>query len=220
MKRKNAINILILALIAAGSLLFGNGIYIYLKAEVGRFLLNRAWDKTLNGGRNVKPWSWADMYPIAKMIVPGVDKEYIILSNCSGSALAFGPGHLTGSAEPGEKGNCVISAHRDTQFSFLKDIKAGDEIILQTTDGKLHKYIIISTKITTERDTGPLQDTACPTLTLITCYPFDAIIPGGPLRFVARAKKSPQVQMCGWLFAGDGALRTVAPASTNEKTVE
>jgi sortase A len=189
MKRKIIINTLILSLVAAGSLLFGKGIYIYLKAEAAQFLLKKAWDKTLNGEKDVKPWSWADMHAVAKMIIPGIDEEYIILSNCSGSALAFGPGHLTGSAGPGEKGNCVISAHRDTQFGFLENVKLGDEIILQTSDGTLHKYTITDTMITMQRDVEPLRDTDYPSLTLITCYPFDAIIPGGPLRFIVKAEK-------------------------------
>jgi sortase A len=32
------------------------------------------------------------------------------------------------------------------------------------------------------------RTTIVPTLTLVTCYPFDAVIPGGPLRFVVVAE--------------------------------
>ena len=65
---------------------------------------------------------------------------FVLLAGVSGRSLAFGPGHLTGSARPGEPGNCVISAHRDTQFAFLRQLEVGDVLDLETPDGSRHRY--------------------------------------------------------------------------------
>ena len=57
---------------------------------------------------------------------PRFSQDVIVLAGASGRTLAFGPGHLDGSARPGEPGNCVLSAHRDTQFAFLRRLEIGD----------------------------------------------------------------------------------------------
>ena len=163
--------------------MFGNGAYMYAKARLAQFLLQRAWTKTLRGESAVKPWSWADTYPVARIEFPEQHERYIVLSGASGRTLAFGPGHVDGTADPDETGNCVISAHRDTQFSVLRHVQLGEEIVLQTRKGKTIRYRVRAIRVIRSRDTSILASNGTRRLTLITCYPFDALRPGGDLRY-------------------------------------
>jgi len=177
-----------MALFAAAACLFGQSAWIYGKACVAQVLLRRAWNGTVRGGKEVKPWPWADTWPVARLSVPGTREEFIVLAGASGRSLAFGPGHLDGTAMPGEDGNCVLSAHRDTQFEFLRRLTVGDELEVETPDGRRLRYRVFERRVREKNDTAVLARTPEPTLTLVTCYPFDAIVPGGPLRYVVRAE--------------------------------
>lgn len=175
-------------LLILGTVLFGKGVYIHAKAQVAQLLLNRAWEKTLAGEKNAKPWSWADTHPVAKMTFAKGGDSFIILEGSTGSSLAFGPGHMAGTPLPGEPGNCIIAGHRDTQFRLLRDVKKGDELLLQKPDGKNLRYIVINIIITDYKNVCVLKNGNANRLTLITCYPFDAVIPGGPLRYIVQAE--------------------------------
>ena len=185
--RNHLLGICVLGL-CAGCLLF-SGLYIHAKAQLAQVLLERSWSHTLsgNGIKRVKPWPWADTYPVARMSVPRLGWHAIILNSTSGQALAFGPGHQSQSALPGAYGNSVIAGHRDTHFKMLASLKLGDPIAIEQADGTLVEYVVSDTAVVHERDIGvalALDDLA---LTLVTCYPFEARVPGGPLRFVVRA---------------------------------
>jgi sortase A len=161
---------------------------IYVKAWLAQRLLQRAWAETRAGAGQVKPWPWADTWPVARLSVPERRVDLIVLADASGRSMAFGPGHVAGSAPPGAHGHTVLSGHRDTQFRFLKDLALGDEIRLETPDGATHVYGVTGTFVVHARDPGVGQETGVPRLTLVTCYPFDAIVPGGPLRYVVEAE--------------------------------
>src|SRR5829696_134906 len=108
-------------LLAAGLVLFGQGLWLQAKAVLGQILLERAFAKTLATGQDVKPWPWADTWPVARVEAPRLGKSAIVLHGSSGQALAFGPGHIEGTPQPGEPGTAVLSAHRDTHFAFLPE---------------------------------------------------------------------------------------------------
>ncbi len=182
-------NLLLLILPLCGLWFMGQGTYIHAKATLAQVLLETAWARALDGQKAVKPWPWADTWPVSRLSVPRLDIHRIVLAGVNGSALAFGPGHLFASALPGEVGNTVIAGHRDTHFNFLKDIKPGDAIELQSDEGGIYVYEVVETHIADETDTVFMDREGGPRLTLITCYPFDAINPGGPLRYVIVAKK-------------------------------
>jgi len=95
--------ILVVCLLAfAGLLLFGQGAYIHAKAIVAQVLLKRAFATSVATGKDVKPWSWADTWPVARIAVPRLKADAIVLAGSSGQALAFGPGHVEHTPEPGE----------------------------------------------------------------------------------------------------------------------
>jgi sortase A len=171
----------------------GSASYIHAKAILAQVLLETAWDKTIHGQQEVKPWPWADTWPISRLDVPGLGIDRIVLAGASGSSLAFGPGHLFGSSLPGQQGNIVIAGHRDTHFRFLKDIQAGELIRLQSLRGSTIEYEVSETIIVDEKQAEYLTSTSENTLTLITCYPFDTIRPGGPLRYLVIAKQQKPV---------------------------
>ena len=123
-----------LSLALAGLVLFGQGAYIHAKALLAQVLLERAFSETIASGREVKPWSWADTWPVARIEVKRLHASAIVLAGSSGQALAFGPGHVELTPDAGERGVAVYSAHRDTHFRFLKDIAIGDEIDITRSD--------------------------------------------------------------------------------------
>lgn len=178
--------IILISLLLCGFRYIGQATYIHAKAGFAQLLLETAWSETLNGNKEVKPWPWADTWPVARLSAPRLGISHIVLAGAGGSSLAFGPGHLFGSAKPGQPGNIIISGHRDTHFSFLEHLGTGDQIHLQSDSGtaayRISDIIILDKN---KVDTIPTDSTN--TLILITCFPFDAIRPGGPLRYVVIA---------------------------------
>ncbi len=180
---------LALALLAVtGALTFGEGAYIYAKAGVAQVLLHSAWERERATGVATRPWPWADTHPVVRLSAPARGGDVLVLAGASGRTLAFGPGHLDGSAQPGDPGNAVITAHRDTHFRFLRDVRQGDEIEVERADGATRHFRVRRTYVADHRTLALPRDPAVPTLTLVTCYPFDALNPGGPLRYVVVAE--------------------------------
>jgi len=185
----------------------GQGGYIQAKAWLAQILISQAWARTLDGEQRVKPWPWADTWPVARISVPGRGIERFVLAGANGRAIAFGPGHVSGTPLPGEDGNSVIGAHRDTHFAFLRALQAGEEIVVEKSDGGRRHYRVIGAEIVDKSETRVLAQPPDETrLTLITCYPFDALRAGGPLRYVVTAETAPSPRP-----GGDGGSRA-APA--------
>ena len=115
----------------------------------------------------------------------------IVLAGGFGEALAFGPGWLMGSAPPGVAGVTVIAGHRDTHFRLLEDLAPGDSLRIETPTGDLRQYRIERTRIVDSRSWRIKVEARDRRLLLVTCYPFDAVNPGGPLRFVVEAIERP-----------------------------
>lgn len=177
-----------LTLAAIGVWQLGAGLYIHAKAWLAQQLISSAWSRTLAGEREVRPWPWADTWPIARLRSPEANVDLYVLADASGRSLAFGPGYWNGSAAPGTVGNTVIAAHRDTHFRFLEQARRGQEVLLQTTDGREYRYRLNETRVIDSRRDRILIEADRPMLTLLTCYPFDAVLPGGPLRYVVIAE--------------------------------
>lgn len=167
----------------------GQGVYIHAKALLAQELLEHAWLKTRQGEQKVKPWPWADTWPVARLVVPRLQVSLIVLAGDSGRTLAFGPGHHFGSATPGAQGNSFISGHRDTHFRFLQYLRAGDVILIDTPQGQRMIYEVETTAIVDARDAWIETASQSSRLNLVTCYPFDAIVPGGGHRYIVSALK-------------------------------
>jgi sortase A len=166
---------------------FGQGAYIPAKAWVAQELMQRAWQKTASGRQQAVPWPWADTWPVARLSAKRGAVDLIVLEGGSGRTLAFGPGHLSVSVLPGEPGNSIIAGHRDTHFRFLQNLQLGETITVALPDGREHQYAVTNIDVVDATRGSLVLDTATPTMTLVTCYPFDARRAGGPLRYVVSA---------------------------------
>ena len=129
---------------------------------------------------------WAIGSPIARLIVPALGLDEIVIEGVGDEELNAGPGHLPGSALPGERGNAVISAHRDRHFSSLGSLQVGDEIATETASGQRLKWIVISRRVVRSHEPA-LFSTPDPTLTLTTCWPI-RYVGTAPERLLITAK--------------------------------
>ena len=175
-------------LLCLGFWQFGQGAYIPAKAWVAQELMQRAWRKAEDGSAAPAPWPWADTWPVARLTARGGDIELIVLEGGSGRTLAFAPGHLAVSVLPGETGNSIIAGHRDTHFQFLQYLREGESIQVELASGRRHLYEVSNIDVVDSRRGSILLDTETPMLSLVTCYPFDALDAGGPMRYVVTAK--------------------------------
>lgn len=170
----------------AGLVLAGQGAYIHAKALLAQVLLERAFEESIASGGIVKPWSWADTWPVARIEVKRLGASAVVLAGSSGQALAFGPGHVERTPDAGERGVAVYSAHRDTHFSFLRDVRRGDDIVVTRRDGRAFHYRVDGSAVVRYDASGIDPLATGHALALTTCWPFDAVT-SGPLRYVVHA---------------------------------
>lgn len=170
-----------------GVVLCGQGLWIHAKAVLAQILLERAFAQTLATGKAVKPWSWADTWPEARIEVPRLGKSAIVLHGSSGQALAFGPGHVERTPNAGEPGTAVYAAHRDTHFAFLADVAIGDEVRVTRQDGAVFRFRVTQTAVVPwdASDIDPLAPGR--RLVLATCWPLDGKF-ASPLRYLVQAE--------------------------------
>ena len=180
--------VVVAALLALGFWNLGQGAYIPAKAWLAQELMRHAWLRVTAGEDRAAPWPWADTWPVARLTVKSQGVDLIVLAGGSGRTLAFGPGHLGASAQPGDIGNSIIAGHRDTHFAFLRDVEIGELIGVETTGGQGHLYEIVSVDVVDSRRGSLVLDTRQSILSLVTCYPFDALEAGGPMRYVVTAR--------------------------------
>jgi len=107
--------------------------------------------------------------PVARLWIPRIHLDEVVVEGVGDDELNAAPGHLPGSALPGVSGNSVISAHRDRHFSRLDELQIGDTIQTETSQSK-GSWVIVARRVV-GKDTPALFQTKQPTLTLTTCWP-------------------------------------------------
>ena len=158
------------------------------KAWLAQHLIAHAWQTTLEQGAPQRPWPWADTWPVARLTTPA-GKTLYVLESTSGEALAFGPGRLAGGI--GSDQALTLAGHRDTHFAFLETLNPGQPLAVQLADGSQQHFQISRQQVINSQQHPlhiPRDDQQ---LILITCYPFGALTPGGPLRYVVTATSAP-----------------------------
>ena len=175
---------------AFGTLQVASAGWVHAKAVVAQHLIASAWTLARDGGPARRPWPWADMRPVARLTVPSRDVELYVLDAATPRALAFGPAHVGGTASPGHAGNSVLVAHRDTHFAFLRHLVVGEEIDLEGAGGAVTRYRVREIAVMDKSEARVLEATDAALLTLITCYPFDAVQHGTALRYVVVAERA------------------------------
>jgi sortase A len=125
--------------------------------------------------------------PVTRLSFPAQGRQdFIVMDGASDENLLRGPARVAWSVVPGENGNCIIAAHRDTHFRILQEVREGQEIALQRS-GQIYRYRIVALHVIPPSDTSFYQPTSTAVLTLVTCYPF-SYFGNAPDRFIVRAE--------------------------------
>lgn len=199
---------LVASLVATACLAGAGGIAVdqvrlHVKARIAERAIAAAWSAHLRDGDAHRPWPWADTHPVARLRVPGLGVERTVLAGATGSSLAFGVGHVDGTARPDGPGNVVLAGHRDGAFAFLERLEVGTPLALVTRTGS-RRFRVATLRVTSARDVGVLDDHGDDRLTLITCWPFDVSGPGDR-RYVVVAL--PDRDVAGDQGRSDASLR-------------
>lgn len=189
MRRRGQRMLMVVCLLGAGYFAVAAG-GIHAKAWLAQQLIAHAWARTLAEGQPVKPWPWADTWPVATLRWGGEARPLYVLSAAGGEALAFGPSLVAGSYPPGSQGTVVIGGHRDTHFRAMRQMAVGDRLRLADAAGRESVYEVVSALVVDTRSSALQARVADEALVLVTCYPFDAVRPGGPLRYVVTARRA------------------------------
>jgi sortase A len=123
--------------------------------------------------------------PVARLVIPHIDLDEIVLEGVDGDDLNAGPGHVPGSALPGERGNSIVSAHRDRHFSHFDALAVGDTVLTESRAGRT-TWVVVSQRVV-DKDEPALFRTSDATLTLTTCWPI-RYLGSAPSRLIVTAK--------------------------------
>jgi len=123
---------------------------------------------------------------LGRLVAPSVKMSTTVLEGSDDATLSRGSGHIEDTPFPGQPGNVGIAGHRDTTFRPLRNIHVGDPLEFTTAD-RLYRYRISKTLIVEPDDVYVLDPTDQPTLTLVTCYPFE-FVGHAPRRFIVQAQ--------------------------------
>src|SRR5690348_1338446 len=108
------LRIFVALILFAGFSLTARAMYLHAKAELASMLIHRAWSKTEADGKPHPPWPWADTYPVARLRIPRLDYDEVVLEGATPRTLAFGPARLFSGAGLGEPGNVELRSEEHT----------------------------------------------------------------------------------------------------------
>ena len=185
------LRLLTIVILLAGTCLTARAAYMDAKAQLAGFLIRRAWTQTSTSGDPRAPWPWADTHPIARLQIPRLGYDEIVLDAATPRSLNFGPALVLSAAPIGKPGNVVLAGHRTSWFRPLENIAQGDTIQISWFDSRRRvlyqrTYMVTLVQVVDPQDLALLAPTTEDALTLITCYPFSSS-PRSPLRFIVRA---------------------------------
>lgn len=186
-----ALRFFVTLLLLGGLALTGRAAYLHAKADLASVLIHRVWEANAKRGESRPPWPWADTHPIARLQIPRLDYDEIVLEGATPRSLNFGPARLLSGAAPGEPGNLVVAGHRTSWFKPLAGVAVGDAVELSWFDARTRhlrqrSYVVKTIDVVQPDDVRLLMPTSDDALTLITCYPFGHS-PHSPQRYIVRA---------------------------------
>ncbi|MCK5877702.1 MAG: sortase [Candidatus Marithrix sp.] len=143
-----------------------------IRAWISHNLLHTAWVRTQSSGRQFEPWPWANTWPLARVFVPHLNLEKIVLSNVNDGMSVFALGYSENSVLPGEPGNSVLNiVHRNTLVNFLQLLELGDMLVLESLRSGSWHYQVSAIYIVSKTETHLVEPSLNRRLTLIGCYP-------------------------------------------------
>ncbi len=145
-----------------------------IRGWIAHTLLHTAWIRTQASGKYIKPWPDANIYPIARLSIPRLNIEQIILSSAGEGMSVFALGHSKSSVSPGELGNSVLNiSHQNIFIGFLNKLKEGDTLLLESLrHGRWHYQVSKIEKTVKKTETFWVEPSLNRRLTLISCYPY------------------------------------------------
>jgi sortase A len=127
-----------------------------------------------------------DVVPLGKIEIPAVGIATRVLEGDDARILRLSVGHIPGTAVLGPSGNVGLAGHNNTFFRPLRKVNVGDEIRYSTAAGTF-TYRVVSLRVVLPSAIEVLNSTPQPTLTLVTCYPFNSKSPA-PQRLIVHAE--------------------------------
>jgi sortase A len=175
--KRGAMRALAWLLLLGGGTLSAQALYPLAKGWLAMQLIADAYAK--NPGS--RPWPNADFRAVARLTVPRLEIDQIVLDQASPRVLAFGPGLAHRNRHTGP----IISAHRDTHFRWIGQLQRGDTLFFEQA-GNIQRYrVAVFSVVDSNHQRMALPSTD--TLLLTTCWPLDALTAGGSMRFVVTA---------------------------------
>lgn len=162
---------------------FGSGLLLfvgsaYARGAVARERARSAWEAAAARADVQAAYAAAEAAPVhepvsgapmARLRIPAIGLDEVVLEGIGDRELLAGPGHLPGTPLPGAAGNSILSAHRDRHFRSLDELQIGDTI---RTETRQHNVTwVVSERKVLHRTAPALFSTSDPTLTLTTCWP-------------------------------------------------
>jgi len=152
-----------------------NGLTLWLDAAAG------------GKARSTSGFSYFPGQAMGWIEIPRLGISAIVAHGEDDGTLMRAVGHIPGTAFPGEGGNVGLAGHRDTFFRALEGIERFDTIRLVMPDGVL-EYGVVDVRVVRPSQVEVLDPTVLPSLTLVTCYPFE-YVGSAPYRYVVRAEE-------------------------------
>jgi sortase A len=109
-----------------------------------------------------------------RLQIPAIGVDAPIVQGDGWEQLKKGIGQHIGSANPGEDGNVILSAHNDIFgeiFRNLDRLQPGDEITIYSNQ-RSYTYLVSESQVIEPTQVDVMESTSQPTLTLISCYPY------------------------------------------------
>jgi LPXTG-site transpeptidase (sortase) family protein len=187
-RRLNTRRNISLIFVIIGALLLGYVSHEYFSMYSAQKRLAKMWQEQNRSAAAhlTKTDATAPDVVLTRISVPKIDMDAMVVEGASWQDLKIGPGRIKTTAVPGEKGNSVITGHRDTFFRHIYELNNGDDILVRR-NGMVYRYQVTGKKIVQPDDVSVLKQTPDAQLTLITCYPTYYIGPA-PERLVVMSK--------------------------------
>lgn len=176
------------SLLVVGASMFLHASWIPIKAWLSEQLISVSWHQSQANDTAIKPWPWADTFPVAELSFERITKKIVVLNGGDPTTLAFSAGAVAPFNHVSDSRPFVVAGHRDSHFSFLSEVHMADVISLTDKQGRHQLYQVENIEIVNASDTQLSISAEDPNLVLITCYPFNSTSNDSDERYVITAK--------------------------------